>query len=166
MFHRQYLYNYDTNEQLIRYLNENSVDQPQINSWISHLLNAHFIWLSRLKGEESPYAVWQVHNHLQRPKINQQAWTATRQFLNNTDNLSQTIIYQNSKGTSFQNRIDDILWHVLNHSTHHRGQISTVIRQQGLAPEPMDYIFYTREEIEEGSPETRVRKPDPGQVPG
>ncbi|MGB3586359.1 MAG: DinB family protein [Tunicatimonas sp.] len=147
MFHRLYQYNYDTNEKLIRYLNENLVDHEQIISWMSHLLNAHFTWLSRLKGEASPYAVWQEHDYSQWLAINQQAWTATQQFLSDTSDLTQSITYQNSKGTSFHNRMDDILWHVLNHSTHHRGQISTVIRQQGLIPQPMDYIFYTREEL-------------------
>ncbi|WKN41209.1 DinB family protein [Tunicatimonas pelagia] len=148
MFHRLYQYNHSTNEKLIRYLNENSVDHKQVSSWMSHLLNAHLTWLSRLRGEASPFAVWQEHERSQWLAINQQAWETTQQFLDDTDDLTQTIVYQNTKGTSFKNRVDDILWHVLNHSTHHRGQISTVIRQQGLTPEPMDYIFYVRKERE------------------
>jgi len=147
MFHRLYQYNHDINKKLILYLSENSVNHEQINSWMSHLLNAHLIWLSRIKGEPSSYAVWQEHNRSDWLKINQQAWEITTQLLDATDDLTQTITYQNSQGASFQNRIDDILWHVLNHSTHHRGQISTVIRQQGFTPDPMDYIFYVREEV-------------------
>lgn len=147
MFQRLYQYNHDTNEALVRYLDKNSLDHPQINSWVDHLLNAHFIWLSRIKGEPSPYAVWQEQDRSKWLEINQQAWEITQQFLNDTNDLTQTITYQNSKGALFQNRIDDILWHVLNHSTHHRGQISTVIRQQELTPAPMDYIFYVREEL-------------------
>ncbi|MEO0334227.1 MAG: DinB family protein [Bacteroidota bacterium] len=147
MFHRLYQYNHDTNEKLIHYLNENSINHEQINTWMSHLLNAHFVWLSRLKGEASPYAVWQEHEWSQWLAINQQSWEITQQFLSDTDDLSQTIVYQNTKGVSFKNRIDDVLWHVLNHSTHHRGQISTIIRQQELTPQPMDYIFYVREEM-------------------
>ena len=148
MFHRLYKYNHDTNEKLIHYMDENAVGHEQINLWMSHLLNAHFVWLSRLKEEVSPYTVWQQHDRSQWLNINLQAWEATQQFLDNTDDLTQTIIYQNTKGSSFQNQIDDILWHVLHHSTPHRGQLSTIIRQQGLAPEPMDYIFYTREKME------------------
>ena len=147
MFHRLYQYNYDTNERLIQYLNENSVDSSQVDSWMSHLLNAHVIWLARLKGEISPYTVWQEQEHSQWVTINQQAWKDTQQFLNDTDDLAPTITYQNSQGASFQNRIDDILWHILNHSTHHRGQINTLIRQQGLTPTSMDYIFYAREKL-------------------
>ncbi|MEM6844378.1 MAG: DinB family protein [Bacteroidota bacterium] len=147
MFHRLYQYNQDTNERLIHYLDENLVSHEQINLWMNHMLNAHFIWLSRLKGEAPPYTVWQKHNRSQWLIINRQAWEATQQFLDATGDLSQVITYQNSKGASFQNRVDDVLWHVLNHSTHHRGQISTVVRQQGLTPKPMDYIFYIRQEL-------------------
>lgn len=147
MFHRLYQYNYNTNEKLIHYLNENLVEHKQITSWISHLLNAHVIWLSRLKGEISPYTVWQEQERSQWLTINQQTWEITKQFLKDTDDLAQKITYQNSKGASFHNRIDDVLWHVLNHSTHHRGQISTLIRQQGITPTSMDYIFHVREEM-------------------
>ena len=147
MFQRLYQYNHDTNQSLIQYLNAHSVDNPQINSWMSHLLNAHFTWFTRLEGEPSPYTVWQEHDRSAWLNINQKAWEITEQFFTDTDDLTQVVTYKNSKGSWFQNQIDDVLWHVLNHSTHHRGQISTVIRQQGLTPDPMDYIFYVREEL-------------------
>ena len=145
-FRRLYQHNYDTNQQLIHYLDEQHVKNAQIDTWFSHLLNAHHIWLARLRGEVSPCTVWQEHPRQAWVALNQQAGDTTRQFLSDTEDLSQPISYQNSKGLSFQNRMDDILWHILNHSTHHRAQISTAIRQQGLTPQGMDYIFYVRNE--------------------
>ena len=145
-FHRLFRYNYDTNQQLIRYLDTHSIDEAQINTWLSHLLNAHLIWIARLRGETSPYAVWQEHSRQELPSLNQQAYKETEYFLNTTEDLSLRIAYRNSKGGSFENRTDDILWHIINHATHHRAQISTLIRQSGLTPEPMDFIFYVRNE--------------------
>ncbi|MEM9671272.1 MAG: DinB family protein [Cyclobacteriaceae bacterium] len=147
MFKRLYQYHHDTNQALIHYLDKNSLDHSQINSWMSHLLNAHYTWLARLKGEPSPYPVWQEHDCSEWLNMNQQAWEVTKQFLDDTEDLTQIVTYKNSKGEWFQNQIDDVLWHILNHATHHRGQISTIIRQQELVPNPMDYIFYVREEL-------------------
>jgi uncharacterized damage-inducible protein DinB len=52
--------------------------------------------------------------------------------------------YENSEGRTFANDVKDILFHVVNHSTHHRGQIMMDLRASGITPEPLDYIFYKR----------------------
>ncbi|QLH28398.1 MAG: hypothetical protein HWD63_02710 [Candidatus Parvibacillus calidus] len=36
----------------------------------------------------------------------------------------------------------DIIFHIINHSTYHRGQIAMEFRQSGLEPLNTDYIFY------------------------
>ena len=38
-----------------------------------------------------------------------------------------------------------ILLHVVNHSTHHRGQISGFLRALGKTPPPLDFIAFVRE---------------------
>lgn len=144
-FARLFRYNYDTNRQLIHFLDEHSIDEAQINTWLSHVLNAHFIWIARLQGTPSPYTVWQEHPKSELPLLNQQVHEETEHFLNTTEDLSPRISYQNSQGHAYVNRTDDVLWHIINHSTHHRAQISTLIRQRGLTPEPMDFIFYVRD---------------------
>jgi uncharacterized damage-inducible protein DinB len=44
----------------------------------------------------------------------------------------------------FSNTIKDILFHMINHSTHHRAQIAMDMRNNKLEPLPLDYIFYKR----------------------
>lgn len=39
----------------------------------------------------------------------------------------------------------DVLTHMMNHQTHHRGQISAVITRLGGAAPEMDYVYYKRE---------------------
>jgi len=58
--------------------------------------------------------------------------------------LNTPIEYTNSKGDTFSNNIRDIYFHVINHSTHHRGQIASEFRQYGINPLVSDYIFYKR----------------------
>ena len=50
----------------------------------------------------------------------------------------------NSKGETFSNKIKDILFHIINHSTYHRAQIATDLKQNGIEPINTDYIFYKR----------------------
>jgi uncharacterized damage-inducible protein DinB len=42
------------------------------------------------------------------------------------------------------NSIQQILFHVANHFSHHKGQIISDLRQSGIDPIVIDYIFYKR----------------------
>ena len=53
--------------------------------------------------------------------------------------------YKNLKGDPFEDRIEDTLFHVVNHSTYHRGQIITMLREAGVAKVvSTDLIHYLR----------------------
>ena len=66
------------------------------------------------------------------------------QITTNIEDFEKRIDYENSEGRLFNNTVQDILFHIINHSTHHRGQISTDFRQNGLEPLQLDYVFYKR----------------------
>ena len=53
--------------------------------------------------------------------------------------------YTNSKGELWENRVLDVLSHVLLHSAYHRGQIALEIRRSGSAPAYTDYIHAVRQ---------------------
>lgn len=74
---------------------------------------------------------------------NHLAWL---RFLDETDEegLNKKYAYNNIKGDAFEDSLYDILFHVINHSTHHRAQISKILRQHDIAPPVMDYIAYLR----------------------
>jgi uncharacterized damage-inducible protein DinB len=54
------------------------------------------------------------------------------------------ISYQNTKGEAYQNTIKDIMFHIINHSSYHRGQVMMLVRNAGLEPIPTDYILTKR----------------------
>jgi uncharacterized damage-inducible protein DinB len=63
------------------------------------------------------------------------------------DDFEKIISYKNSRGDAFENRLSDILAHVINHGTHHRAQIGQQLKSGGLENLPItDYIFYIREQ--------------------
>ncbi len=55
------------------------------------------------------------------------------------------IVYQNDKGTPFKNSLKEILIHLANHGTYHRGNIASMIRQFGCKGTSTDYIQYLRD---------------------
>jgi uncharacterized damage-inducible protein DinB len=59
--------------------------------------------------------------------------------------LRQTYSYRNMKGDPFEDTYEVTMFHVVNHSTYHRGQLTTMLRQAGVAAlAATDLIHYLR----------------------
>jgi len=108
-----------------------------------HIINAQNIWINRLKGKEIILLDKELslHNLI---KINDNHFEELSNLLNN-GNLNDMIVYKNLKCEDCQNTLEDILLHICNHGTHHRAQISTLMRQNKIEPIPSDYILFARE---------------------
>ncbi|HYV42997.1 MAG TPA: DinB family protein [Thermoanaerobaculia bacterium] len=48
--------------------------------------------------------------------------------------------YVNVKGETWPYPLHEMLVHVVNHSTYHRGQVATMLRQLGKTPLSTDYL--------------------------
>jgi uncharacterized damage-inducible protein DinB len=108
-----------------------------------HILNAHGIWLDRIQGRIPDHGPWQpVPVDLFKP-TDQTQHQQTFDILRERD-PSTLISYQNTKGRSFENTIQDILIHVVNHGTYHRGQIAALLASAGVNPPVTDFIAYKR----------------------
>jgi len=57
------------------------------------------------------------------------------------EQLLQPINYQNSKGVTANKTLFNLLMHVFNHQTHHRGQITTLLSQSGIDIGVTDLVF-------------------------
>ncbi len=130
-----------------------SVGSPPARSLklMAHILGTEYIWFSRIKAEKSPLAVWpelridECREHsLQLPRI----WSAYLNALNE-EGLTRHITYENSKGESWTNSVEDILMHVIMHSAYHRGQIASDMRAAGHTPAYTDFIHGVRQKLVE-----------------
>lgn len=140
-------YNYHFNNKLIEFISENFQIKPEKTvKLLNHLINAQQIWNARINNE-SEFEVWQINDWNNISKINTDNYVKTLKIIHN-ESPENIIEYKNSKGQKFINKIEDVLFHVINHSTYHRGQIATDIKNNGLEPINTDYIFYKRK-IEE-----------------
>ncbi|MEY4764326.1 MAG: hypothetical protein RI907_999 [Pseudomonadota bacterium] len=55
--------------------------------------------------------------------------------------LDSTLAYRTTQGKAFAKRLHDVLLHVFNHQTHHRGQATTLFTQAGLDVGATDLIL-------------------------
>ncbi len=109
----------------------------------SHILNAHHIWISRIESTEISFGVWDILPKEDWKAIDQMNYDKTLRILNDYD-FSLTIQYTNTKGQRYNSTVQDILFHIVNHSTYHRGQIAMEMRMNGLEPLATDYILFKR----------------------
>ncbi|MEA1786600.1 DinB family protein [Arenibacter sp. GZD96] len=65
-------------------------------------------------------------------------------IVTHADNFEQRIDYENLEGRLFTNTLQDMLFHIINHSTYHRGQIAADFRMNNIPPLVLDYTLYKR----------------------
>ncbi|MEZ4777303.1 MAG: DinB family protein [Bacteroidia bacterium] len=131
------------NQKLVELLMENSdrISERTIPLF-SHVINAHQIWNSRILKTAS-LGVRDVHPLEKIGELDAGNLVDTLTILSDFD-LGAHLKYRTSQGGEFENSIQEILFHVVNHTTHHRGQIISDLRQKGIEPIVTDYIFYKR----------------------
>jgi uncharacterized damage-inducible protein DinB len=60
-------------------------------------------------------------------------------------NLTHVFAYRNSKKEQFKEPVYQVLMHVFNHATYHRGQMVTMMRQLDVKTIPAtDFIVFSR----------------------
>ena len=137
-------YNFYCNKKLIEECNNLDSIPEKSRSLFSHILNAHHIWNSRVLGTEPQYEVWQEHPLKDWGDIHYENQRSSFEIITNNENYERRIDYENTEGRLLTNTLQDVLFHIINHSTHHRSQILMDFRNNGIDPLKLDYIFYKR----------------------
>ena len=143
-FNQLFDYNFYCNKKLIEACNSHDGVPTKSIGLFSHILNAHHIWNARAIGKASEYGVFQLHDIKDWGDIHYENQRASFEITTNSDDFEKRIDYENSEGRLFTNTLQDMLFHIINHSAHHRGQIAMDFRANGLEPIPLDYIHYKR----------------------
>ncbi len=142
-------YNDWANQNILICLQKNKVKSDKILSLYNHLIVAQDIWLNRIENIPSDGIVlWETKSLLDLIEMSHKSAERWINFLENyhMNSLDEVIAYKNTKNVSYENKLVEILTHVTNHSTHHRAQISLLLREDGIEPPATDYIFYNRDQ--------------------
>lgn len=113
---------------------------------INHTINAQEIWNARIENKPCVIDVWGIRPLDTLKTINEANYQNSLIIIENFD-FDKRTKYTNTQGKTFENTVRDMLFHTINHSTYHRGQIATYCKLSGLTPLVTDYIFYKRQEL-------------------
>ena len=137
-------YNYQSNKQLMKFCSELDAVPEKTELLYSHILNAHHLWNCRIEGVSPKFGVWDRHELGNWEEIHEDNQRYTFSVLSGLENFSKLVSYESTEGNSYTNTVQDILYHIVNHSTHHRAQIAVDLRNEGIIPLELDYIKFRR----------------------
>lgn len=116
---------------------------------LNHVLVGDRSWLARLRGDPpAGYTLDQIlydtFADLKRARQAEDQQIAA--YVGGLDEASfgSIVSYKTIKGAAFENTVQQILTHMFNHQTHHRGQIHDQLSQTDVPPPELDLIFYLR----------------------
>jgi uncharacterized damage-inducible protein DinB len=135
-----------TGEELVR---EVGGSFPSVRRTLIHLLEADWIWLERWKGDSPTSAPREWHLEDHDAIVGQ--WDVVQAqrevFVGSLDPaaMMRPLSYRSLRGEPFTAPLYELMLHVVNHSTYHRGQITNMLRQLGRAAVGTDLVAYQRE---------------------
>jgi uncharacterized damage-inducible protein DinB len=111
---------------------------------LTHIFGADRVWLARIEGaaQERPegYDLTRLSADWARLSARWKRWASGL----TEASVEERISYTDLKGNPWVSPIWQIVLHVVNHGTHHRGQVAGFLRSMGQAPPPLDLIAYYR----------------------
>lgn len=122
---------------------------PSLYKTILHMMDASNIWWQRLKLQEKTEWFHETFAGDMQALASsmQQQDKQWQDWVNNANEhaLQHEFIYYNSRKERFKQPVYQMLMHLFNHNTYHRGQIVTMLRQLGVEKIPAtDFIVWNR----------------------
>lgn len=118
---------------------------------MAHLVLAKRVWLLRLENQpwqvDDWFAPWSVEDSRAQGRVEDERWRTFLERLGPGD-LDRTLGYTASDGVRYESRVLDILTHVFNHSTYHRGQVARIVHQCEGRRAGTDFVALTRRKVE------------------
>ena len=134
-----------------------------LHGTLNHLLLTDRIWLFRLSGKEPEHVpldkvLFDDGDALIRARLAEDRRLEALIKSYDESAFAGRVVYRNMAGERFEQPLSQILAHLFNHQTHHRGQAHTGLSQlTGKEPPSLDFIAFAR-----GAPAPRID--DPGRV--
>lgn len=166
MNHPEQMYNYHAwaNQTILGRIKElpSSVLSQEVNSSfptiahaLSHIYAVDKMWYEVLNGTGMPEALQacillngEIHGSVDEYiKRFTDLSAQYSEWLRGQADLEQTILLDNPFAGVRKTSLSDIVIHVVNHGTYHRGNVSTMLRQLGHASIMNDYFLYWYQEL-------------------
>ena len=133
-------------EELVR---DFSTADRSVLGTLAHVFAADRVWLVRVTGAAMPAQFITERDH--SLAVLQTEWPALHQRWKEwargltEESAVQVLSYKDMSGNPWRQPLWKIVLHVVNHGTHHRGQVAGFLRAMGHTPPKLDLIYYYRE---------------------
>lgn len=118
---------------------------------IIHIFASYEMWFARIHGK-SPQSQMNSSNFTSWGEI-ESKWKESDQlfidYLKSVENskLLEKASYTSLDGKNYTRVVRDILLHLIQHPTYHRGQISAILKERGIAKMPgTDMVVFVKPE--------------------
>jgi uncharacterized damage-inducible protein DinB len=120
-----------------------------VRGTLTHVLWAEWLWLERWKGvspttrmDESEFKdVVALRERWKALERHRESWLAGLSGAA----ARETVRYRTTEGKAYEAPLWQLVQHVANHSSYHRGQVVALLRQLGVRPVPTDMVAWDRE---------------------
>jgi uncharacterized damage-inducible protein DinB len=132
------------------FIQDLSASHGSIRGTLVHILWGEWLWLRRWRGE-SPKQVFAAEEFSDWAALESQ-WSAVEEEQNAflatlTDELLiRRVSYENLQGIRWEYSLAEMMQHLVNHSSYHRGQIAVLLRQLGQTPMATDFLVFLDEQ--------------------
>jgi uncharacterized damage-inducible protein DinB len=115
-----------------------------VNGTLVHILWSEWVWLGRWPTPRATTDPRSVSGFEPLRDLWSALESEQRAFLTGLTDaaLPLPISYLGSTGVTWTYTLQHMLQHVVNHSTYHRGQLTTLFRELGATPRPLDFLVY------------------------
>jgi uncharacterized damage-inducible protein DinB len=151
-----YDYNEWANNRLLKTASELSSDEfsrSQGASWgsveanLAHIAGAQVVWLSRWQTGANPVPLADTHAVTGLDSIYarfDESHAALRRFTASLtdDRLDSLLAFTDSRGDSYEQVLWQLMTHVANHGTYHRGEVAMALTALGHSPGDLDYRYF------------------------
>lgn len=120
---------------------------------IMHMWDAESAWWQRMRLHESIVVPSQNFHPSLKDACNglmaqSMQWEPFIREALNEEAIHSKLMYKNQKGEEFMQPVREVLMHVFNHCTYHRGQLTTMMRQLGETTIPTtDFTAFSRKTL-------------------
>jgi uncharacterized damage-inducible protein DinB len=117
-----------------------------IHRTLNHILAGDRIWLARITGSEHGIArldqeLYEDFGELSAARGAEDERLQAVVAGYDDARLATTLSYRNMAGEAVKAPMVQILGHIFNHQTHHRGQVHALLSGTHVAPPPLDLIY-------------------------
>lgn len=122
-----------------------------IHGTLNHLLLVDRLWTSRIRRRDHGLRRLDEELYDDLAGLRAARGPEDQALIELVDGLSEArleepVRYRKMIGNGMEEaRVGHILLTLFNHQTHHRGHVTAAVSQAGVAPPPLDIIFFTEE---------------------